>query len=143
MSSTSQRNPTQSLTPRGRGKVLVVDDDPITLEVLRERLTAAGYDVHVRSDALGTTQWAAREQPDLILLDVMMPALGGGELGQVLRRSVATNQTAVILHSSMDLAALKPIIERTGALGAIEKTHDAAAFIADFERLAARARSAK
>lgn len=67
--------------PRKRGKVLVVDDDPVTLEVVRERLSEAGYDVFVRADAIGTSQWVAREQPDFILLDVMMPALGGGELG--------------------------------------------------------------
>jgi CheY-like chemotaxis protein len=121
--------------------VLVVDDDPIILEVVRERLDAAGYDVHLRADALGTSQWVAREQPDFILLDVMMPALGGGELGQLLKRSTSTNQTAVILHSSMTTSALQPIIERTGAIGAIGKTHDGAKFMAEFERLAATVRA--
>ena len=94
------------MLPRRRGKVLVVDDDPIILEVVRERLDAAGFDVYVRADALGTSQWVAREQPDFILLDVMMPALGGAELGLLLKRSHTTNQTAVILHSSMTAAAL-------------------------------------
>lgn len=129
------------MQPRRRGKVLVVDDDPIILEVIRERLDAAGYDVYVRVDALGTSQWVAREQPDFVLLDVMMPALSGGELGQLLKRSNATNQTAVILHSSMSTSSLQPIIERTGAIGAIGKTHDGAKFMDDFERLAARAHS--
>jgi len=129
------------MQPRRRGKVLVVDDDPIILEVVRERLDAAGYDVYLRADALGTSQWVAREQPDFILLDVMMPALGGGELGQLLKRSNSTNQTAVILHSSMTSSSLQPIIERTGAIGAIGKTHDGAKFMAEFEQLAAQARA--
>ncbi len=116
----------------------MVDDDPVILEVVRERLDAAGYDVHVRADALGTSQWVAREQPDFVLLDVMMPALSGVELGQLLKRGSATHRTAVILHSSMNVAALQPVIERTGALGAIPKTHDGTRFMADFERLAAR-----
>jgi CheY-like chemotaxis protein len=77
----------------------------------------------------------AREQPDFILLDVMMPALSGGELGQLLKRSNSTNQTAVILHSSMATESLQPVIERTGAIGAIPKTHDGASFIAEFERI--------
>ena len=128
------------MPPHRRGKVLVVDDDPIILEVVRERLDTAGYDVHVRADALGTSQWVAREQPDYILLDVMMPALSGGELGQLLKRSSSTNQTAMILHSSLSTAALEPIMERTGALGAIAKTHDAAKFMAQFEQLISRAR---
>lgn len=135
--------PREPREPRRRGKVLVVDDDPIILEVVRERLHSAGFDVYVRSDALGTSQWVAREQPDFVLLDVMMPALGGGELGQLLKRSHSTNQTAVILHSSMSPSSLAPIIARTGAVGAIGKTHDGAAFIAEFERLAARAQGKK
>jgi DNA-binding response OmpR family regulator len=113
------------------------------LEVVRERLDEAGYDVYVRADALGTSQWVAREQPDFILLDVMMPALSGGELGQLLKRSTSTNQTAVILHSSMSTASLAPVIERTGAIGAIGKTHDGAQFIEEFERLASKVRPSK
>ena len=113
----------------------MVDDDPIVLEVVRERLDEAGFDVYVRQDAIGTSQWVAREQPDFVLLDVMMPALGGGELGQLLKRSNSTNQTAVILHSSMSATALQPVLERTGAIGSIPKTHDGAQFIAEFERI--------
>jgi DNA-binding response OmpR family regulator len=127
-----------SMQPRRRGKVLVVDDDPIILEVVRERLDAAGYDVYVRQDAIGTSQWVAREQPDVILLDVMMPALGGGDLGVLLRRSHSTNQTAVILHSSLGETELQSVLERTGAVGVIAKTHDGDKFIEEFERLADR-----
>ena len=120
---------------RSAGKVLVVDDDPVTLEVVRERLEEAGYDVHVRANAIGTSQWVAREQPDFLLLDVMMPALSGGELGQLLRRSHTTNQTAVILHSSLGAVTLSPVLERTGAIGVIAKTQDGAKFLEEFERL--------
>ncbi len=143
MSAPSPKQPSRSVQPRRRGKILVVDDDPIILEVVRERLDSAGYDVYVRADALGTSQWVAREQPDFILLDVMMPALSGGELGQLLKRSTSTNQTAVILHSSMSAAALQPVIERTGAVGAIGKTHDGIKFMAEFERIIARVKSVK
>ncbi len=143
MSASGQKEASSPSLPRRRGKVLVVDDDPIILEVVRERLDAAGFDVYVRADALGTSQWVAREQPDFILLDVMMPALGGAELGQLLKRSHSTNQTAVILHSSMTAAALAPVIVRTGAVGAIAKTHDGAQFIAEFERLTERAKASQ
>ena len=141
--SLSPKQPSLSMQPRRRGKVLVVDDDPIILEVVRERLDEAGYDVYVRADALGTSQWVAREQPDFILLDVMMPALSGGELGQLLKRSTSTNQTAVILHSSMAAASLQSVIERTGAIGAIAKTHDGVKFMAEFNRLAAKVKPAR
>jgi len=143
MSSPSPKQASLSMQPRRRGKVLVVDDDPIILEVVRERLDSAGYDVYVRTDALGTSQWIAREQPDFLLLDVMMPALSGAELGQLLKRSNSTNQTAVILHSSMSTASLQPVIDRTGAIGAIGKTHDDIKFMLEFERLAASSRAPK
>lgn len=120
-----------------------MDDDPVTLEVVRERLEEAGYDVYVRSDAIGTSQWVAREQPDFLLLDVMMPALSGGELGQLLRRSHTTNQTAVILHSSLASAALGSVLQRTGAIGAIAKTQDGAKFLEEFERLTQRAKTSR
>jgi DNA-binding response OmpR family regulator len=131
------------MQPRRRGKVLVVDDDPIILEVVRERLDAAGYDVHIRQDAIGTSQWVAREQPDIVLLDVMMPALGGGDLGLLLKRSHATNQTAVILHSSLREAELQSVLERTGAVGVIEKTHDGDKFLDEFERLTEQVRKSE
>jgi CheY-like chemotaxis protein len=118
-----------------------VDDDPVILEVVRERLDGAGFDVYVREDALGTSQWVAREQPDFILLDVLMPALGGAELGQLLKRSAATSHTAVILHSSMSPAALRPVIARVGAVGAIGKTHDGAKFMSEFESIVDRVNS--
>ncbi len=143
MSAPSPKHPSPSTQPRRRGKILVVDDDPIILEVVRERLDTAGYDVYVRADALGTSQWVAREQPDFILLDVMMPALSGGELGQLLKRSTSTNQTAVILHSSMSMLSLQPVIDRTGAVGAISKTHDGVKFMAEFERIVRRVKNAK
>lgn len=112
-----------------------MDDDPVTLEVVRERLQGAGWEVHVRTDAIGTSQWVAREQPEFLLLDVMMPALSGGELGQLLKRSNTTNQTAVILHSSLGSDALGSVLERTGAIGVIAKTHDREKFLDEFERL--------
>jgi len=144
MSSASHKQlPSLSMQPRRRGKILVVDDDPIILEVVRERLESVGYAVYVRVDAIGTSQWVAREQPDFVLLDVMMPALSGGELGLLLKRSTSTNQTAVILHSSLTAASLLPVIQRIGAIGTIAKTHDGAKFIEEFEAIVARAKSDK
>jgi CheY-like chemotaxis protein len=117
-----------------KGKVLVVDDDPVVLQVARERLEAAGYTVHVREQALGTAQWTAECQPDVILLDVLMPALRGGELAALLKRRGATS-AAVVLHSSLDPDSLASELELCGAFGAIQKTSDDKRFTREFERL--------
>jgi len=128
---------------RGRGKVLVVDDDPVVLELVKEWLGSAGYEVTLRDQALGTAQWVVNEQPDFILLDVKMPALSGGELTQLLRRNQSTASCAVILHSSMDADALTALASSTGALGALQKTPKRNLFLAGFERLVARHHSSK
>jgi CheY-like chemotaxis protein len=123
-----------------KGTVLVVDDDPITLEVARERLEGAGYQVHVRDQALGTTEFIAKNRPDIVLMDVMMPGLSGDKLAELLQRQDRTRQVPVILHSSKESADLDEMVERAGILGAITKTSDDDAFLAQFQRLAAQAR---
>lgn len=128
------------VVPTPRAKVLVVDDDPVILEIIQEVLEKEGYKVETRQEALGTAQWVAREQPDYILLDVKMPALSGGELTQLIRRREALSRVAVILHSSMDIDGLNALAQSTGAIGAIRKSPNARLFVAEFERLVARHR---
>lgn len=103
-------------------RILVVDDDPIALEVARERLTHLGFDVTTRSESLGTTGWILKHRPDCVLLDVMMPALSGSELANVLRRRSA--ETCIILYSSKPQAELDTLVRETGASGGISKSTD-------------------
>ncbi len=123
-----------------RAKILVVDDDPVILEIVREILERAGYHVDTRDQALGTAQWVLREQPDYVLLDVKMPALSGGELAQLLARKETKSGAAVVLHSSTDVDDLAALAHSTGALGAIKKNPNAMLFLAEFERLIAQHR---
>jgi DNA-binding response OmpR family regulator len=65
-------------TRRGdRSEVLVLDDDPRMLRLLRLNLERDGYNVSTESDAASALDRMAIESPDLILLDVMMPLLDG------------------------------------------------------------------
>ena len=113
----------------------MVDDDPVVLELVRGWLEEAGYAVEVRETALGTAQQVAVDQPDVVLLDVMMPALSGSELAQLIRRHHRTALASVILHSSLEQKELDALVVKTGALGALPKTNDAERFVADFDRL--------
>ncbi len=99
---------------------LVVDDDPIALQVARERLEKLGFIVATRSQSLGTSAWIMSERPNFVLLDVMMPALTGGELAALVKRRKLN--TGIILHSSKPIAELREIVRETGALGAVTKT---------------------
>ena len=58
-------------------RILVVDDDPTNLEVLRVRLSAQGYEVVTAVDGEDALRRARELKPDLVLLDVMMPKLDG------------------------------------------------------------------
>jgi DNA-binding response OmpR family regulator len=121
-----------------RGKVLVVDDDPVVLQAVADCLTAAGFEVISRSQALGTSQWIAQHDVDIILLDLMMPAMSGVDLASFLKKRGLTRKLSVILHSSKRALELGPLVRQTGALGAIAKTDDTLTFLSEFERLADR-----
>lgn len=114
-------------------RFLIVDDDPIALEVVRERLEQLGFDVATRDQSLGTSRWILEHRPDFVLLDLMMPALTGGELANVLKRRAA--HTWVILHSSKPDSELDALVEETGALGAVSKRLDERRFRHEVQRL--------
>ena len=58
-------------------KILVVDDDPAIAEMLTMVLQREGFDTVVVGDGLEAVAAASRENPDLILLDLMLPGMGG------------------------------------------------------------------
>jgi two-component system, OmpR family, response regulator len=126
---------------RAKAVVLVVDDDPIVLEIARERLVSAGYEVHTREEALGTSQWVMSHQPDFVLLDINMPALSGAELAMLIRRRETTRTSAIILHSSLPEAELQSLALTTGAIGVVRKTSSDQQFLDEFERAASRHRA--
>jgi DNA-binding NtrC family response regulator len=70
---------------RQRLKILVVDDEPALREVLEMRLAAWGYRVVLASDGDAARAVTEREQPDLVLTDVVMPDLSGLDLLRALR----------------------------------------------------------
>ncbi|EHR52805.1 response regulator with CheY-like receiver domain and winged-helix DNA-binding domain [Saccharomonospora marina XMU15] len=70
----------------GEGLVLVVDDDETVRDVVRRYLEVAGFAVAVAGDGHEALERCAAQPPDLIVLDVMMPGLGGLEVCGRLRR---------------------------------------------------------
>jgi len=67
-------------------RVLVVDDEPNIVDILRFNLEREGYEVITASDGLEGLSQARSQAPDLILLDVMMPEMDGFQVCQELRR---------------------------------------------------------
>ncbi len=67
-------------------KILVVEDDRILREALRYNLVAAGYEVVVASDGGEGLVSARQSNPDVVVLDLMLPSLSGMEVCKALRR---------------------------------------------------------
>ena len=69
-------------------KILLADDDPDILETLRYSLEHEGFDVVCVQDGLAALQAARESQPDLALLDVMLPGANGYEVSRFLKQDM-------------------------------------------------------
>jgi two-component system KDP operon response regulator KdpE len=66
-------------------RILVVEDDPNIVDLIRSNLSVRGYDTIVSTDGLRVVQMVETERPDIILLDLMLPAVDGFELCKQVR----------------------------------------------------------
>ncbi|MFQ5855804.1 MAG: response regulator transcription factor [Anaerolineae bacterium] len=85
-------------------KILVIDDDTTLLNLLRQSLSKAGYDVITATNGLNGLQKMYEERPDLIILDVMMPRMDGWETCQRIREM---SQVPIIMLTAKDEEANK------------------------------------
>lgn len=87
-------------------KILVVDDEHFVRNLLSEFFTPLGYQVITTEDGSNALELAAREAPDVILLDVVMPGLDGAEVCKALRASEKTALIPVIMMTGFPGAAI-------------------------------------
>jgi len=78
-------------------KILVVDDEEPILELLRFNLEKEGYQVCVAKDGQEALERVEKEQPDLLVLDVMLPGMDGLEVCRVLRLNPRFQQIPIIM----------------------------------------------
>jgi twitching motility two-component system response regulator PilH len=82
------------------GKVMVVDDAYAELQVMETILRSAGHEVMTYHDGEQQEDKIAAEQPDVVLLDIVMPKRNGFDVLRALRRDSRTRQTRVVVVSS-------------------------------------------
>ncbi|MBN1884109.1 MAG: response regulator [Candidatus Krumholzibacteriota bacterium] len=80
-----------------KGKVLVVDDEVNITQILEFSIASEGYEVIAASNGEEAIEKARREQPDLIILDVMMPRIDGYEACRILKANPLTRNIPVML----------------------------------------------
>ncbi len=83
-------------------RVLVAEDNPHGAELLEAYLSDTDYEVRTAADGEATLRLVREWQPDLILLDIMMPKLSGFEVCKRLRLDPATRHTPVIMITALD-----------------------------------------
>ena len=83
-------------------RILVVDDTPANIKLLGDLLSSKGYQVSTAVNGEEALAKVSAEQPDLVLLDVMMPGLSGYEVCRRLREDPATALLPVVMCTSLD-----------------------------------------
>jgi CheY-like chemotaxis protein len=119
-------------------KIIVIDDDPVTLEVTRATLESLGHEVVTLKSPIGATGVLLREKPDLALVDIEMPGLSGDDWLNLIREKKLLGEDLhvdFVLHSGLIAEDLERLVKKTGALGAIRKEGNPASFIAAFRRI--------
>jgi len=85
-----------------RQRILCVDDDPLNLRIYEAMLLPKGFDIIKAENGSEALEIIAKEQVDLVLLDVMMPGMNGFEVCRRLKDSPATAPIPVILISALN-----------------------------------------
>ena len=80
-----------------KGKVLIIDDDPVIVELVTTLLQSRSYDVITAFDGVDGLEKAKIEQPNIILLDIIMPTMDGYEVCDELKKDKNTKKIPVVM----------------------------------------------
>jgi DNA-binding response OmpR family regulator len=105
-------------------KIMIVEDDNLQLTTLARRLKSAGFEVTGARDGLSAISTARKEQPDLILLDLGLPAGDGFVVLQRLQLIINTSGIPVIVVSSRTPIKNREAALKAGAIAYIHKPVD-------------------
>jgi len=125
-----QEDTTESVSTR----ILIADDSPSALRVLKALLESERYDVVTASDGMEAYAKANQFRPDLIITDNVMPVMGGIALLKKLRENPVTRKLPVIILTAEDPAHARPT-EGLTPDAFILKSADLAPLLAEVERV--------
>jgi DNA-binding response OmpR family regulator len=115
-------------------RILVADDDPDLLDLLKMDLGFQGYEVLVAANGKDALQMAMTETLDLVLLDVMMPYIDGYHVAYELTNKLGSKAPRIVIMTSRDTVKEKGIALMSGAMEVLQKPFEMAKL---HERLAA------
>jgi DNA-binding response OmpR family regulator len=116
-------------------KVLIIDDSATVVAVLRKFLRSAGYTTFDAPDAEQGLELVARELPDLVFLDIVLPAMNGFGALRVIRKDPLTQHIPVIMISGNENATEQFYVNRIGADDFMKKPFSRTEVFARIENL--------
>jgi len=106
---------------RAKGTILIVDDNPVNLDILFHYLDEAGFEVFVAEDGESALEQAKYTAPDIILLDVMMPGIDGFETCRHFKANPKTKEIPIIFITALTNNTDKVMGFEAGAVDYITK----------------------
>jgi len=116
-------------------KILIVDDDENIIQTLKMRLEANGYKVFTASDGVEGLERAKEAEPDLILLNIMMPRLNGIMTTLRLKGIGQTKSIPIIIMTGIKEREEMILARHVGAADYITKPFDSAELLKKIEKL--------
>jgi len=118
-----------------RKKILIVDDDPAIRQGYQIRLKANGYDTFFAVDAISGFTEARKHQPDLIILDLGLPAGDGFVVMERLKTTTYLSLIPVLVVSARDRLATKDRAIAAGATAFLQKPVENAVLLAYIRKI--------
>jgi CheY-like chemotaxis protein len=115
------------VTPSASHTVLVVDDDPASLQLMSATLREHGFHARCEADARTALDWLRATPPAAIVLDLLMPEMSGFEFLDQLRSAPSGRAVPVIVWTSKDLTSDEHAILRASASAVVSKGHGGSA----------------
>jgi len=119
-------------------KILLVEDNPATMEVMHQELDVLGYDVAIAKDGAEAVEMAGSELPDLIIMDMLMPKMDGGEATARIRKNPKTQAIPILAATAKALPEDRDICLASGCDDYIAKPFSYRELHAAIEKLLKR-----
>lgn len=121
-----------------KAKILIAEDEPEIVAILRDRLKVNGFETIEANEEVRTIELAHKKKPDLILLDLKMPAGRGKSVLKSLSSHPETKQIPVIVLTAMPARDVKEEVLAEGAEDFIQKPYEATVLIDKILKLLAQ-----
>ena len=118
-------------------KILIIEDNPLNMELAADLLEAAGFHVLQAPTAERGIQLARSLLPDLILMDTSLPGMDGLQATKMLKADRATQHIPVISLTANAMKGDEETARAAGALAYVTKPIDTRTFVADISRFLA------